>query len=100
MLYHRVTQNDRDDEAGIVPETEDSTSTAVEPNPVGLVLHVGEVTDRSMMDAAAEDKKKKGVMEVESLLRQTKHHPVILLQSSWFCSCNDSIYTCESGKMP
>ncbi|VVA23691.1 PREDICTED: PRUPE_2G180800 [Prunus dulcis] len=57
------------DEAGIVPETEDSTSTAVEPNPVGLVLHVGEVTDRSMMDAAAEDKKKKGVMEVKSLLR-------------------------------
>ncbi|PQQ17621.1 hypothetical protein Pyn_02668 [Prunus yedoensis var. nudiflora] len=40
------------DEAGIVPETE-------------LVLHVGEVTDRSMMDAAAEHKQKKGVMEVE-----------------------------------
>ncbi|CAB4270124.1 unnamed protein product [Prunus armeniaca] len=42
------------DEAGIVPETEDSTSTAVEPNPVGLVLHVGEVTDRSIIDTAAE----------------------------------------------
>ncbi|KAL6290400.1 hypothetical protein ACE6H2_007910 [Prunus campanulata] len=41
-----------EDEAGIVPETE-------------LVLHVGEVTDRSMMDAAAEHKQKKGVMEVE-----------------------------------
>ncbi|CAB4270164.1 unnamed protein product [Prunus armeniaca] len=66
------------DEAGIVPETEDSPSTAVEPNPVGLVLHVGEVADRSMMDAAAEHKKKKGVMEVESPLTQTKHHPVIL----------------------
>ncbi|CAB4270167.1 unnamed protein product [Prunus armeniaca] len=47
------------DEAGIVPETEDRPSTAVEPNSVGLVLHVAEVTDRSMMDAAAEDKKKK-----------------------------------------
>ncbi|BBG97601.1 hypothetical protein Prudu_006789 [Prunus dulcis] len=54
------------DEAGIVPETEDSPSTAVELNPVGLVLHVGEVTDRSMMDAAAEHKQKKGVMEVET----------------------------------
>ncbi|CAB4270127.1 unnamed protein product [Prunus armeniaca] len=43
-----------EDEAGIVPETEDSTSTAVEPNPVGLVLHVGEVTDRSIIDTAAE----------------------------------------------
>ncbi|KAL6290402.1 hypothetical protein ACE6H2_007912 [Prunus campanulata] len=54
-----------EDEAGIVPETEDSPLTAVEPNPVGLVLHIGEVTDRSMMDAAAEHKQKKGVMEVE-----------------------------------
>lgn len=42
-----------------MPETEDRPSTAVEPNSVGLVLHVAEVTDRSMMDAAAEDKKKK-----------------------------------------
>ncbi|KAL6290405.1 hypothetical protein ACE6H2_007915 [Prunus campanulata] len=56
---------DGNDEAGIVPETEDSPSTAVEPNPVGLVLHVGEVTDRYMMDVGAEDKQKKGVMEVE-----------------------------------
>ncbi|XP_021807937.1 uncharacterized protein LOC110751739 [Prunus avium] len=71
------------DEAGIVPETEDSPSTAVEPNSVGLVLHIGEVTDRSMMDAAAEDKKKKGVMEVESLLAQTKHHTFILLSFSF-----------------
>ncbi|CAB4300537.1 unnamed protein product [Prunus armeniaca] len=69
---------DGNDEAGIVPETEGSPSTAVEPNPIGLVLHVGEVTDRSMMDAAAEHKKKKGVMEVESPLTQTKHHPVVL----------------------
>ncbi|CAL9007382.1 unnamed protein product [Prunus brigantina] len=45
---------DGNDEAGIVPETEDSTSTAVEPNSVGLVLHVGEVTDRSIIDTAAE----------------------------------------------
>ncbi|KAI5345736.1 hypothetical protein L3X38_013613 [Prunus dulcis] len=29
------------DEAGIVPETKDRPSTAVEPNSVGLVLHVG-----------------------------------------------------------
>ncbi|KAI5345729.1 hypothetical protein L3X38_013606 [Prunus dulcis] len=64
------------DEAGIVPETEDSPSTAVELNPVGLVLHVGEVTDRSMMDAAAEHKQKKGVMEVE----------------------NGSIYTCIAAR--
>ncbi|PQQ17622.1 hypothetical protein Pyn_02669 [Prunus yedoensis var. nudiflora] len=40
-------------------------STSKSLRPVGLVLHVGEVSDRSMMDAAAEHKQKKGVMEVE-----------------------------------
>ncbi|BBG97607.1 hypothetical protein Prudu_006795, partial [Prunus dulcis] len=63
-----------EDEAGIVPETKDRPSTAVEPNSVGLVLHVGEVTDRSMMDAAAEDKKKKGFLTVFVALERFDIH--------------------------